>query len=144
MSRYPCNHFIVVAVRCDQAGSLNDDTAEIFKSWLSKGGRIPWGAFSGDGVHCVLCLLSWCLISLRGCENRKACTGSASAKTQKPSSALWHARGSLELGDILSDVSAAPMEMTLLGVQGKVWCQYTRPRPAYYPSLCEICHAMAN
>lgn len=33
---------------------------------------------------------------------------------------LWLARGSLELGDMLSDVSAAPMEMTLLGVPGKV------------------------
>ncbi|BDA50637.1 probable Sn1-specific diacylglycerol lipase alpha at N-terminal half [Coccomyxa sp. Obi] len=29
-------------------------------------------------------------------------------------------RGSLEIGDMLSDVTAAPMEMTLLGVQGKV------------------------
>ena len=29
-------------------------------------------------------------------------------------------RGSLEIGDMLLDVSAAPMEMTLLGTQGKV------------------------
>ena len=29
-------------------------------------------------------------------------------------------RGSLEIGDMLSDVAAAPMEMTLLGIQGKV------------------------
>jgi hypothetical protein len=28
-------------------------------------------------------------------------------------------RGSLEIGDMLSDVSASPMEITLLGVQGK-------------------------
>lgn len=34
-------------------------------------------------------------------------------------------RGSLEVGDMLSDVSAAPMEMTLLGVQGKVCRQHT-------------------
>lgn len=29
-------------------------------------------------------------------------------------------QGSLEIGDMLSDVAAAPMEMTLLGIQGKV------------------------
>ena len=33
------------------------------------------------------------------------------------------ARGSLEIGDMLSDVSASPMEITLLGVQGKVLSQ---------------------
>ncbi len=34
-------------------------------------------------------------------------------------------RGSLEVGDMLSDVTAVPMEMTLLGVQGKVGEQQT-------------------
>lgn len=34
-------------------------------------------------------------------------------------------RGSLEVGDMLSDVSAVPMEMTLLGVQGKVSKHHT-------------------
>ena len=32
----------------------------------------------------------------------------------------WACRGSLEIGDMLSDIAAAPMEMTLLGIQGKV------------------------
>ena len=36
-------------------------------------------------------------------------------------------RGSLEIGDMLSDVSAAPMEMTLLGVQGKVFSSLSPP-----------------
>lgn len=33
---------------------------------------------------------------------------------------MFMCRGSLEIGDMLLDVSAAPMEMTLLGTQGKV------------------------
>ena len=32
-------------------------------------------------------------------------------------------RGSLEVGDVLSDLSANPMELSLLGVQGQYLCR---------------------